>query len=130
MYLSSNKDQNQRKFLSLGRTIVLIGGLLAAVLSFYKPKSGLVISVFMGISFSYLVMLLPTRRSQLIAMLGLAVGAGLIPTLILWTLCYVFQSTTSCQINLLRAQTFGFFAFPSIFMLFSWVTTLFYKPTR
>jgi hypothetical protein len=130
MYLSNNKDQNQRKFISLGRIIVLIGGLLAALLSFYKPKSGLVISIFMGISFSYLVMLLPTRRSQIIAMLGLAVGAGLIPTLILWALCYVFQSATSCQVNLLRAQTFGFFVFPSIFMFFSWIPTLLGKPTR
>ena len=130
MYLSRNKEHDQRKFFSSSLAVLSIGGLLAALLSFYKPHSGFLLSTVMGIYFSYLVHLLPARRSQFIAMLGLALGLGLIPSVILWTLCYVTQNTTSCQVNLLRSQTFGFFAFPSIFMFFSWVSTLFGRPTR
>jgi len=130
MFLSRKSNNNQHKIIIYLRSALLIGSVLTALLTFYKPPMGLVVSIFLGIFYFYAVLLLPTRRSQLLAILILALLSGVIPSTILWSICNFSRGTNSCQVNSLRAETLGFFVFPTIFMLIPWIGSFFYRSQK
>ena len=130
MYLPRKSNNNQQKIIVYLRSTLLIGSVLAALLSFYSTRMGFLASMLVGFFYVIGVILLPTRRAQLLAILILAILSGLIPSAILLTICNFSKTTTSCQVNSLRAVTFGFFVFPTILMILAWLFSIFFPPKQ
>jgi uncharacterized membrane protein YeaQ/YmgE (transglycosylase-associated protein family) len=126
MYLSPKSPNNHREIIKRLFYGILLGGILAPLISYFKPPTGIIVSMFLGIFCLYGILMFPKRLQQLLAVVILSIISGFVPSAVLLSICYFHNTAIICQNNQLRAQIFGYFAFSAIFIIIPWLGSFCY----